>query len=58
MKEHLVYVPYKDFVEGNQAIAILNKIKGMSELYRDMIPNCILSTLGILNEDETNAGND
>ena len=47
MKEHFVYVPYGDFVDGIQAMADLDSVRAIFENGDGYASDSILAVLGI-----------
>lgn len=57
MKEHLVKVPYGDFVDGIQAMSDLDSIRALID-GGEYASSAILSVLGIPKKENINAGTD
>ena len=55
MEEHLIYVPYGDFIDGIQAMADLDNIRAMIEKGGAYASDDILAVLGVLIKEETDA---
>ena len=55
MKEHIIPVPYGDFIDGVQAMADLDSIRAMLEKGRAYASDDILAVLGMPIKEETDA---
>lgn len=55
MKEHIIPVPYGDFIDGIQAMADLDSIRAMLEKGRAYASDDILAVLGMPIKEETDA---
>lgn len=57
MREHIIEVPYGDFVDGVQAMSDLDSIRALID-DGEYASSAILSVLGIPNKECINAGTD